>query len=122
MTARNFYSGWKLAGQNGPGLSLEVSNQTKAAGTLFSFFHNLSLNNNLVVDPQVTREEGLYYSIYRVGEKRKKGKSRLEGCRKGECWERCRVRRDGRERVSGGGKGFNGNRYGHATRAQFYTR
>jgi hypothetical protein len=24
MTARNFYSGWKLAGQNGPGLSLEV--------------------------------------------------------------------------------------------------
>lgn len=24
MTARNFYSGWKLPGQNGVGLSLEV--------------------------------------------------------------------------------------------------
>jgi hypothetical protein len=28
MTARNFYSGWKLAGQNGPGLSLEVRDES----------------------------------------------------------------------------------------------
>ena len=29
MTARNFYSGWKLPGSNGPGLSLEVSETNK---------------------------------------------------------------------------------------------
>ena len=33
MTARNFYSGWKVGGENGPGLSLELATTFPSGGS-----------------------------------------------------------------------------------------
>ena len=42
MTARNFYAGWKLPGQTGAGISLEVRDATRASDALFALIEFIS--------------------------------------------------------------------------------